>query len=287
MPAPQNKKRAALRLGLSVVSILVLMCVIVIIVIAVLVTMCSPLHNHYFARETLPREDRIDRIFESLETTATFLDSIGVDYWVSEGTLLGAYRDNQIIAWDEDSDVAINSEDRDKVWGNRDKVPKPFELVRLSTMFALDKVIPGVEDWFPRETILRIVHKPSGLFCDIAHYSWQRNAPSEGVIAGVPSDDGGFLLEGAITFVSRRCSERPCSGTNLKTFTFPTVYPLGTIRIRDRDFRAPAKVEEYLKYTYGDDLSPDHTENDGEFECHDKTVSGKLMHTLARVNNKV
>jgi len=44
-------------------------------------------------------------------TAIDVLNSIGVRYWLSQGTLLGVTRDNQLIPWDRDIDFTVFSYD--------------------------------------------------------------------------------------------------------------------------------------------------------------------------------
>ena len=44
---------------------------------------------------------------ETLKTLNLFLKENEIDFWVEAGTALGIYRDNEIMPWDHDMDVAI------------------------------------------------------------------------------------------------------------------------------------------------------------------------------------
>lgn len=50
-----------------------------------------------------------------LELTDDILRNAGIEYWLTYGTLLGAYRDHNFIAHDYDLDVALYWEDMDKI----------------------------------------------------------------------------------------------------------------------------------------------------------------------------
>lgn len=52
------------------------------------------------------------------------LDKARIKFWLMFGTFLGAYRDNSIIPWDEDTDLGIYAEDGPDLLGCRDKIIK-------------------------------------------------------------------------------------------------------------------------------------------------------------------
>ena len=49
------------------------------------------------------------------KTTHNILTKYGVKYWITDGSLMGAYRHNGIIPWDEDIDIAITLDEKKKV----------------------------------------------------------------------------------------------------------------------------------------------------------------------------
>jgi phosphorylcholine metabolism protein LicD len=45
-----------------------------------------------------------------LEKVTTFLESLGVEYWLEGGTLLGVIREDRLLPWDNDIDISISEE---------------------------------------------------------------------------------------------------------------------------------------------------------------------------------
>tara|TARA_B100000427_G_C15493208_1_gene588604 strand:- start:249 stop:1001 length:753 start_codon:yes stop_codon:yes gene_type:complete len=56
-----------------------------------------------------------------------FFDQNGVDFWLEAGTALGVYRDNEIMPWDHDMDVAIWFQNRPSI-GSFKKYFEPLGL---------------------------------------------------------------------------------------------------------------------------------------------------------------
>lgn len=63
------------------------------------------------ARETLFREMNDSATAQILTCTAKVLDDMKVDWWLTDGTLLGFVRDNAFIAHDADVDIGVSAKD--------------------------------------------------------------------------------------------------------------------------------------------------------------------------------
>lgn len=66
--------------------------------------------NLRFARpgRMVGQRERVRTIAALLDAVAhSFLEPLGIEYWLSAGTLLGQHRDGSVIPWDEDADVGV------------------------------------------------------------------------------------------------------------------------------------------------------------------------------------
>lgn len=68
--------------------------------------------------EDFPRTEK--RILDKLYDQIRFIDEIcrknNIDYWLIGGSLLGAIRHGTIIPWDDDTDVGVKIDQRDKIF---------------------------------------------------------------------------------------------------------------------------------------------------------------------------
>ena len=70
---------------------------------------------------------------KTLETGCKILEDIGIKYWISQGTLLGFYRDKNFIEGDSDIDIEIlDLIDADKFQEIVEKLP--FDLIRSASL---------------------------------------------------------------------------------------------------------------------------------------------------------
>jgi len=67
---------------------------------------------------------------ETFKATVDFLRAINVPFWIADGTLLSAVRENGVmLPWDIDTDTAIEERHFADVWRQRDKLHADFVLV--------------------------------------------------------------------------------------------------------------------------------------------------------------
>lgn len=56
-------------------------------------------------------KNELDKRFENLLLIKKVFDELELDYFLSDGTLLGIYRDNDFIKWDNDVDISVKIEE--------------------------------------------------------------------------------------------------------------------------------------------------------------------------------
>ena len=63
-------------------------------------------------------ERPIDRnvLFKNLMELRDILNKHKVKWWLSHGTMLGAYRDDNFIEWDDDADIGLDMKYRDRIY---------------------------------------------------------------------------------------------------------------------------------------------------------------------------
>jgi hypothetical protein len=99
-----------------------------------------PANSHFFSPDAMVREDNLQEVLKenivmkpyrvgALRVLVEFFEKINVQYFISDGTLLAAYRDNGVmIPKDVDCDVSILEEDLPKLWENRHLLPSCYEF---------------------------------------------------------------------------------------------------------------------------------------------------------------
>ncbi len=68
-------------------------------------------------------------LYRQLKVTSKIFRENGIRFWLSSGTYLGYVRHGGIIPWDDDIDIQIHHEDREKVLGLKDEFAKYGLLV--------------------------------------------------------------------------------------------------------------------------------------------------------------
>ncbi|MCK5431620.1 MAG: LicD family protein [Gammaproteobacteria bacterium] len=167
------------------------------------------------------------QVEELLSVLSDILNSAKIEYWIDQGTLLGAYRHGKFIARDSDADIAIRNEDH-------------FEALPE----LLESKLPSAYGWEIKEDHCRgcrIWLKTGGTFkgtfeereiqwplvcCDAMFYQYNEHDK---------------------TYVQQY------QGFGVETFFIPetVIFPLGQIEFEESMYPCPTRVEEYLEIQYG------------------------------------
>jgi phosphorylcholine metabolism protein LicD len=167
------------------------------------------------------------QIEELLSILSDILNSAKIEYWIDQGTLLGAYRRGKFIARDSDADIAIRNEDH-------------FEA--LSEL--LESNLPSAYGWEIKEDHCRgyrIWLKTGGTF--------KGTFEGRGIQWPLVCCDAMFYQynEHDKTYVQQY------QGFGVETLFIPetVIFPLGQIEFEKSMYPCPTRVEEYLEIQYG------------------------------------
>jgi hypothetical protein len=187
--------------------------------------------------EEVLKENRVmkEHHLNCLRKCAEWLTKIGVRYFLSDGTLLGAYRDNgKMINIDIDTDLSIFEED----------FPKLFDQAHLLPDGFLIDAISGPLDW------TTCVNAPfSGVgakkvtFCDVRDYTQfvKETQPPETDIYTFRLEDGFF----------RNNYAKLNQAVHLRKWKYDSILPLKQIDFEGTTYTAPNDPLSYLKELYG------------------------------------
>lgn len=84
-------------------------------------------------REGARNMQKIEKIHETLFDILVAIDELcekhGITYYLDSGTLLGAVREKDFIAWDDDADITMKREDYEKFLSVAEELPEKYKLV--------------------------------------------------------------------------------------------------------------------------------------------------------------
>jgi hypothetical protein len=189
-------------------------------------------------KEAVLAENNIlrQRHLDCLRACAEWLDHIGVQYFISDGTLLGAFREKgKMIDIDIDTDLSIMEEDLEKLLNNAHLLPDGY---------LIDPISAGV-DWSQCvNTPFSGVGAKKFTFCDVRDYSniVKETQSPETDIYTFRVDEEGFL---------RNNYAKPNQAVHLRKWKTEWIFPLTKIEFEGQTYSAPNNSLAYLKELYG------------------------------------
>lgn len=167
------------------------------------------------------------------------LDDLGVQYWADFGTLLGMYREKDIILHDNDADLVVLNPDWD--W----------------LLEALKARLPGFRVFFvvpSEDTSIKWIRVMSGVgimdlyggYADVPQADTSNNSSSSSASVAAAAGSGSDL-KAAAAMVSI-----PQGHGDLCDIPAPHVFPLGVMKFKGVPVSVPGDVPAVLRYRYGD-----------------------------------
>jgi len=208
---------------------------------------------------------------ETLKKIKGILDENNINYWLDEGTLLGAVREKKIIEWDHDIDFSVWYTDLEKIKPLFSEINKTgvqvcfFEWKKHIKMvdkgYEIDINLYHLKD----ENAVRMWHVSNKLGRILDYFIWTMHLKNpEKRKFNVP-----FFITRTLVRLSNKLSEKvnkkilkklektyEKKGCRIvQRVTVPSYFfkELTNLEFYKMQFKVPKKTEEYLEYRYGKD----------------------------------
>jgi len=167
------------------------------------------------------------QVEELLSVLSDILNFAKIEYWIDQGTLLGAYRHGKFIARDSDVDIAIRNEEHFKA------LPELLESKLPSTYGWKIKGdhCRGYKVWLKSGGTFNGIYEGRAIqwplvVCDVMFYKFN---------------------------VQNKTYVQHYQGFGVETFFIPetVIFPLSQIEFEGSIYPCPTHIEEYLEIQYG------------------------------------
>lgn len=210
---------------------------------------CSPNVANEFYRQPL-RSDQIRKAIIGLLLHWRMLaDQLDISFWLEFGTLLGAFRNQSVIPYDDDADIGV-----------------PIEAMsKLESLKGSTEVRDANPDWVSVYEADRFVLRLSPVW---SHVKLETN-PTYHVDGKLVDKDTGVYLD-IFGFSEGRSGNVTCKfpGAQGKLPLFPRqwYFPLEFCELEGQVYSCPRDASMVLTYWFGrDHLEPDHVQHDGQW----------------------
>jgi hypothetical protein len=133
----------------------------------------------FVQRPHFRQSDRIETLLRLLVILDTFMRGAGVQYWLDSGTLLGARRSKNIMAWDEDADIGILDE----------SLPKLLTAIERTPPMCDDCTFVIRHNYERQAVVAKFVNTTSGFYVDVIQFKLQVNEEAVQIAALIGEGD--------------------------------------------------------------------------------------------------
>ena len=124
------------------------------------------------------RQDILRYLYKSIMTE---FNKTNIPIWLDFGTLLGYYRENDIICYDPDLDLSGFYSDKKHIY----KILKLVEQNNKDIYVHNKCILPGIICMYA------VIHKPTGIFADILLYTKKKNR----YVGGFPINSFKYIID--------------------------------------------------------------------------------------------